>query len=92
LVFKVTDQCGGIKPVILKNLFKPFVSGEKKGSGLGLGLTIVERAVAMIQGKISVENKPGTGCAFIVQIPIAIPAMRKKMVSGRDSVQPRRKR
>lgn len=92
LIFRVTDECGGIKPVILKNLFNPFVSGSNDRSGLGLGLNVVERAVSMIQGKLTVENKPGVGCSFVVQIPQVISSSRKKMISGRDSVQPRRKK
>lgn len=91
LVLKVADGCGGIKPTILKNIFKPFVSGTDKG-GLGLGLNIVQRAVKMIHGKVLLENIPGTGCVFVIQVPRTIPVVRQKAVSGKDSVQPRRKR
>jgi signal transduction histidine kinase len=91
LIFKITDECGGIKPSILKNIFKPFRSGGDK-SGLGLGLSIVQRSVSMIQGKLLLENSPGVGCTFVLQIPITIPVVRKTMVSGKDSVHPRRKK
>ncbi len=87
LIFKVQDECGGIKPSILKNLFKPFVSGEGNHDGLGLGLSIVSRSVSMIKGKILVENLPGEGCVFVLQIPRAI-AVPRTTVSGANSVQP----
>lgn len=91
LVFKITDECGGIKPTILKNIFQPFFSGDAKG-GLGIGLSIVQRSLSMIKGKLLLENEPGIGCTFVLQIPRSIPVVRKTMVSGKDSIQPRRKK
>ncbi len=88
---RIQDECGGIKPTILKSLFEPFVSGDKGTGGLGLGLSIVSRSAAMIQGNIRVENLPGKGCVFILAIPRSIPVPRKS-VSGKDSVQPRLKK
>ncbi len=92
LVLKIADECGGIKPTILKSLFTPFAPGAKDKSGLGLGLNIVERAVSMLQGKILIENEPGYGCIFVVQIPLKVMGTRQKQVSGKNSVQPRQKK
>lgn len=66
---EVEDQCGGIPPV-LGDPFKAFV--ERRGrdrSGLGLGLSIARKAMRAHDGDISVENRPGAGCTFVVDLP-----------------------
>lgn len=89
VVIEVEDQCGGIAPTAMSHLFKPFASGGVDQSGLGLGLTIVQRAVHLLQGRISVENNPGSGCAFKVEIPQMLTSLSSsRSVSGGDAVQP----
>ena len=90
VVIEVEDDCGGIAPEALKNLFRPFTSGGFDQSGLGLGLTIVRRAVSLLQGKISVRNSAGSGCAFLIDIPQKITSSPyNKSVAGKDSAQPK---
>lgn len=66
----VTDECGGITEP-RSNPFKAF--GERRGtdrSGMGLGLSIARRAVRSQGGDIRIENTPGQGCAFVVDLPL----------------------
>jgi len=89
VVIEIEDEGGGIEPEALRNLLKPFVSGGFDQSGLGLGLTIVQRAIFLLQGKISVRNHPGVGCVFLLEVPkkiLPMPAARTS--SGEDSAQP----
>ncbi|MEK6775243.1 MAG: HAMP domain-containing sensor histidine kinase [Bdellovibrionota bacterium] len=90
VLIEVEDECGGIKIDKISSLFKPFVQESIDRSGLGLGLTITQRAVLLSQGKIQVQNNPGAGCIFIIDIPQnVIPGPSKKnAVEGKDSVQP----
>ncbi len=89
VIIEVEDECGGIAPHNIENIFKPFASGGFDQSGLGLGLTIVQRAIFLLQGKISVRNNPGSGCAFLIEIPKKLtPAPQNKAVGGEHSVQP----
>lgn len=89
VVIEVQDACGGLAPDTLKNLFKPFTSAGFDQSGLGLGLTIVQRAVSLLEGKISVRNNPGSGCAFLIDIPKKlVPTKKHKAVTGETSIQP----
>lgn len=89
VIIEIEDECGGIDPGKIENIFKPFVSGASDQSGLGLGLTIVQRAVILLQGKVSVRNNPGSGCAFLIEIPLELsPKSLSKIVSGEASVQP----
>lgn len=90
IVIEIEDEGGGIEPEALKNLFKPYISGGFDQSGLGLGLTIVQRALSLLQGKISVRNNPGIGCAFLLDIPKKItPLTATRTPSGEESVQPK---
>ncbi len=90
VLIEVEDKCGGIDVDKISSLFKPFVQENRDRSGLGLGLTITQRAVHLSQGNIQVQNNPGTGCIFIIDIPQnVIPCPSKKnAVEGKDSVQP----
>jgi signal transduction histidine kinase len=86
---EVEDECGGISPELMKTMFKPFVKNSFDHSGLGLGLTIVCRALALIQGKVSVSDIQNHGCSFLVEIPLKIlPVKRHNVLDAASSVQP----
>ncbi len=68
----VTDQCGGIAPEKMSEIFKPFTQFSVDTSGLGLGLSIARKAVAHCGGDISAENIPG-GCAIKIILPRLMP-------------------
>lgn len=66
--FSVEDTGAGISPEQLNNLFKPFYTTKKKGTGLGL--MIVQRIVREHGGRIAVESHPGRGTTFRVWLPL----------------------
>ncbi len=89
LIIEVEDECGGMNDAILQNVLKPFVSGGFDQSGMGLGLTIVQRSVSLLRGTVSVSNSPGIGCAFRIELPrIFTPPVANKAVAGDVSIQP----
>jgi signal transduction histidine kinase len=45
LVIEIEDECGGLPPGKIDELFLPFVRGMKARSGIGLGLSIAVRAI-----------------------------------------------
>ena len=67
---KVEDECGGLSGSA-KDLFRPFEQQSSNRSGLGLGLTIAERAIKLNNGSLTVESLPHKGCIFTITIPIA---------------------
>lgn len=69
LVIEVEDECGGLPPGKAEALFLPFARGAHESPGLGLGLSIVMRAIAAINGEIRVRDLPGKGCVFTVDLP-----------------------
>jgi signal transduction histidine kinase len=70
-IIEVEDECGGLTSATPEDLFKPFEQHHKNHEGLGLGLTIAQRAVALNDGHIAVENLPGRGCIFRISLPSA---------------------
>ena len=70
VLIEVEDECGGI-PESASDPVRP--SPERRGldrTGLGLGLSIARKAVKAHGGDIRIRNIPGTGCVFVVEIPI----------------------
>ena len=66
-VFCVEDLGVGIRPEELCEIFRLFHRGE--GGGLGVGLSIVERAVQGHGGRIWVESRVGEGSKFYFTLP-----------------------
>jgi signal transduction histidine kinase len=69
----VADTGPGIDERHLERIFEPFhqVEGADRRAygGVGLGLAIVQRYVALLGGEISVRSKVGVGTTFVVTLP-----------------------
>lgn len=77
LSIELIDKGPGFPQAELKNVFKKFfrIDGHKTG-GLGIGLSIAKGFIEAHQGHISVENTPGGGAMFIIQIPSERPEIK----------------
>jgi signal transduction histidine kinase len=64
----VSDTGPGIPPHILKDLFTPFVSTKRRGTGLGLSVS--RRIVEDHGGRIEAESPAGGGAIFRVFLPL----------------------
>ncbi|MDP3541040.1 MAG: HAMP domain-containing sensor histidine kinase [Elusimicrobiota bacterium] len=73
-VLEVEDQCGGLPPGMISELFEPFTQKGTDRSGLGLGLAISRRAVALNSGTLAARDIPGKGCVFTITLPLAVAA------------------
>ncbi len=67
VVVEVEDECGGLPPGAVEELFKPFVQQHADRRGLGLGLAIARRAANAVAAEITVRDLPGKGCVFAVR-------------------------
>ncbi|VAX24523.1 hypothetical protein MNBD_NITROSPINAE02-1980 [hydrothermal vent metagenome] len=66
----ITDDGTGIAAENLPTIFDPFFTTKVSGQGTGLGLSICTRLIERLQGKITVESKPGEGATFSVTLPL----------------------
>jgi signal transduction histidine kinase len=69
LLVEIWDNGPGIPPELQARIFEPFFTTKAPGSGLGLGLDVVNRIVRMHRGYVSVQSKPGNTC-FQVRLPL----------------------
>ena len=69
----MTDTGVGIPADELPHVFERFYRGaqanEERGSGSGLGLSIVRSIVDMHGGRVTIESTPGVGTEAIVFLP-----------------------
>ena len=65
----VADTGHGMPTEVKEKIFDPFFTTKKKGSGTGLGLSVVHGVVKSHGGAIYVDAAPGKGAAFNVLLP-----------------------
>ena len=74
LCFEIRDTGIGIEKEKLNSLFNAFSQADASVArgygGTGLGLTITERLLNLMGGKISVESEPNEGSVFLFSIPV----------------------
>jgi PAS domain S-box-containing protein len=71
VVLEVTDNGPGIPKHLLERIFDPFFTTKGPGEGTGLGLSLVHTITTEHGGEIRVENEPGGGARFRIELPAA---------------------
>jgi len=69
---EVEDECGGLPQGAAEVIFRPFEQMGSRRGGLGLGLAIAQQAIETDGGRIALRDRPGKGCVFIVEMPLAV--------------------
>jgi signal transduction histidine kinase/HPt (histidine-containing phosphotransfer) domain-containing protein/ActR/RegA family two-component response regulator len=85
LKFAVVDTGIGIKPEDCERLFKVFGKTKSTNIGLGLGLTITDNIICLMEGTLSAESIYGFGSTFKFEIPY-IPGDEKQVERNADEV------
>jgi two-component system, NtrC family, nitrogen regulation sensor histidine kinase NtrY len=65
MAIKVADNGSGIAPDVMNNIFIPFFSTKKNGSGIGLSLC--KQIMMLHKGNITVQSVIGKGTVFTLQ-------------------------
>ena len=73
VLIEVRDECGGLPAGFEAQAIRPFTQAHPNRTGLGLGLVIARRAIARDGGELRVQDLPGEGCIFTVDMPLARP-------------------
>ena len=68
-LIEVEDCCGGLYENKMSALFDPYSQANGDRSGIGLGLSIVQKACDLNGCAVNVRNLPGKGCIFSIRIP-----------------------
>ena len=95
-VIEVRDTGRGITAAVLPHVFELFAqadtSPDRVPGGLGLGLTLVDRLVALHGGSVAADSPGrGLGATFTVRLPaIEEPAAAAYTAAAPSTVQPRR--
>jgi two-component system cell cycle sensor histidine kinase/response regulator CckA len=66
----VSDSGAGIPSEVMTRIFEPFFT-TKGQAGSGLGLAISKELIEQAGGAIRVENTPGAGATFTIELPEA---------------------
>jgi signal transduction histidine kinase len=69
LVIDVTDRGPGIPSDKRQEVFSPFYTTKKEGTGLGL--PIIKKIVEAHEGRTAILDNPGSGITFRVEIPLS---------------------
>jgi signal transduction histidine kinase len=67
----VSDTGPGIEPQEEERIFRPFMSGD--GGGTGLGLTIARELAIALGGRLELHTEPGRGSRFVLVLPVQTP-------------------
>ncbi|MCZ4088919.1 hybrid sensor histidine kinase/response regulator [Sinorhizobium psoraleae] len=75
LRIEVWDTGIGISEEDQTRIFNEFTraSGAERGTGMGLGLSIVERACRHLDHPVRLVSQPGRGSVFSITVPLAAP-------------------
>ena len=85
----IQDTGKGISPDMQDRIFEPFVTAEHSSQrleGIGLGLSITRRLVALHGGSMKLESRSGYGSTFHVYFPL--PNLAGKTVPVSELTQP----
>ncbi len=80
IAIHVIDSGPGIDPAKHAEIFRPYVTGRRGGSGLGLAVT--RRIIEEHSGHIELHSELGKGSDFTVRLPVAGP--REESASGAE--------
>jgi len=79
---EIEDSCGGLPPGKVEAAFAPFVRLDVSQDGFGLGLAIARQAVDAHGGSIRVQNVPGKGCIFVLELPFGTVPLAPREVTA----------
>ena len=66
----ITDTGCGIPKDHVHKIFEPYFTTKEKGTGTGLGLSVVHGIVTSYKGHIEVRSEPAQGTTFQVYLPL----------------------
>ncbi len=84
---QVTDTGVGMTDEVKSHLFEPFYTTKPRGSGTGLGLSMVYGAVKQFKGFTAVSTQPGDGTSFLIYIPVVLDKVSNQQSHNTDKIK-----
>lgn len=85
----VVDHGPGVPPADRGKLFTRFARAEKGAvKGTGLGLAIVKRIAHAHGGRVAIEDTPGGGATFVLELPAGDPDRARAYATPQGSSAP----
>jgi len=75
LCLQLRDNGRGLAPAQRAHVFEPFYTGQRGSGGRGLGLNIVMNLCQRLGGSVRLDEAPGPGLGFIIDLPLNSPAL-----------------
>ncbi len=66
----ISDEGGGMPDAVMQRLFEPFFSTRLDKGGSGLGLYISNFIVTEHKGRLTIDNREGSGTTVTVHLPV----------------------
>ena len=91
VMVQVVDTGIGIPDSSFEKVFGEFIrldDGARNASGLGLGLSIVDRIARVLDHPVILTSKMGKGTDFRVEIPVETNIKRVQLTSGNQPIVP----
>jgi two-component system NtrC family sensor kinase len=70
LRLSVIDNGPGVPAELRARIFEPFFTTKAPGAGTGIGLSLCLASIAAHGGSIAVEETPGGGATFVIELPV----------------------
>lgn len=80
-VVQVSDNGPGVPRELERRIFEPFFTTKPVGEGTGLGLAICAEILASMGGGLELQNAPGVGACFRIELPLATVAAEAKTLA-----------
>lgn len=86
VLLSVADSGPGIPPEIRTRIFEPFFTTKSAKGGTGVGLSLCLNMVSSYGGHMNLEETPGGGATFIVDLPMTDTALGIADAQGQHAV------
>lgn len=88
VAIRISDEGPGVPADLRERIFDPFYTTRPAGKGTGLGLTVCQRIVALHQGLINFEDRPGGGATVVIRLKAVLQGRNMESLGRQAGAEP----